>query len=205
MKISTSALAPWQRIDALKSFLYPAFQFPMRTGQFKKTDWERVDKMLKKEIKTTLNLPDGASNEYLFGHRKQGCIGLPIAAEESELNLIDTAFKLLTSDEVVSTEALSSISHTVSKRIRRTASDSDIEDFLTGSLDDDFSTTTNQLSNIWTVARSASRRLGVSWEFKDGLPRLVFQDLTLRPNSRKRILHSIRDRLRSQRGPDLGQ
>ncbi|GIY44823.1 retrovirus-related Pol polyprotein from type-1 retrotransposable element R2 [Caerostris darwini] len=66
MKISTSALAPWQRIDALKSFLYPAFQFPMRTGQFKKTDWERVDKMLKKEIKTTLSLPDGASNESLW-------------------------------------------------------------------------------------------------------------------------------------------
>ncbi|GIY44231.1 reverse transcriptase domain-containing protein [Caerostris darwini] len=101
MKISTSALAPWQRIDALKSFLYPAFQFPMRTGQFKKTDWEKVGKMLRKEIKATLNLPDGASNEYLFGHRKQGCIGLPIAAEESELNLIDTAFKLLTSPDEV--------------------------------------------------------------------------------------------------------
>ncbi|GIY89581.1 retrovirus-related Pol polyprotein from type-1 retrotransposable element R2 [Caerostris extrusa] len=72
----------------------------------------------------------------LFGHRKQGCIGLPIAAEESELNLTDTAFKLVTSsDEVVSSEALS-LTHTVSKRIRRTATDSDIEDFLTGSLDD---------------------------------------------------------------------
>ncbi|GIY77568.1 retrovirus-related Pol polyprotein from type-1 retrotransposable element R2 [Caerostris extrusa] len=176
----------------------------MRTGQFKKTDWERVDRMLKKEVKATLNLPDGASNEYLFGNRKQGCIGLPIAAEESELNLIDTAFKLLTSsDDIVSHEALSSLAHTVSKRIRRTANDSDIEDYLSGSLDDDFSTTTNHISNIWTVARSASRRLGVTWEFQDGVPRLLFQDLTLRPNSRKRILHSIRDRLRSQRSQDL--
>ncbi|GIX97057.1 reverse transcriptase domain-containing protein [Caerostris extrusa] len=87
--------------------------------------------MLKKEVKDTLNLPDGASNEYLFGHRKQGCIGLPIAAEELELNPIDTAFKLLTlSDEIVSNEALFPLAHTVSKRIRRTATDSDIEDYL---------------------------------------------------------------------------
>ncbi|GIY12443.1 retrovirus-related Pol polyprotein from type-1 retrotransposable element R2 [Caerostris extrusa] len=75
MKLSTSSLAPWQRIDALKSFLYPAFQFPVRTGQFKKTDCEKVDKMPGKEMKATLNLPQKASNDYLYGHRQQGCIG----------------------------------------------------------------------------------------------------------------------------------
>ncbi|GIY62518.1 retrovirus-related Pol polyprotein from type-2 retrotransposable element R2DM [Caerostris darwini] len=102
MNIMCSALAPWQRIDALKAFFFPATQFAMRTGQFKKTEWKQVDRMLRKELKTTLSIPDGAANEYLYGHRKHGCIGIPIASEESDLNLMDTAFKLLTSkDEFV--------------------------------------------------------------------------------------------------------
>ncbi|GIY62500.1 retrovirus-related Pol polyprotein from type-1 retrotransposable element R2 [Caerostris darwini] len=91
-----SALAPWQRINALKAFFFPATQFAMRTGQFKKTDWEKVDKMIRKEVKTTLSIPDGAANEYLYGHRKHGCMGITIASEESDFNLGDTAFKLLT-------------------------------------------------------------------------------------------------------------
>ncbi|GIY13593.1 uncharacterized protein CDAR_567271 [Caerostris darwini] len=69
----------------------------MRTGQFKKTDWEKVDRMLRKELKATLSVPEPAANEYIYGHRKHGCLGVPIVAEEADLNLIDTAFKLLIS------------------------------------------------------------------------------------------------------------
>ncbi|GIY87340.1 uncharacterized protein CEXT_80211 [Caerostris extrusa] len=51
-----------------------------------------------------------------MGTDNKGVLASPIAAEESELNLIDTAFKLLTSaDEVVSNEALTSLTHSVQK------------------------------------------------------------------------------------------
>ncbi|GIY29992.1 retrovirus-related Pol polyprotein from type-1 retrotransposable element R2 [Caerostris extrusa] len=56
---------------------------------------------------------------------------MPITAEESELNLIDSAFKLLLSaDEVVSAEALVSLKRTVSKRLKRTITGDDLEDSL---------------------------------------------------------------------------
>ncbi|KAF8797255.1 Retrovirus-related Pol polyprotein type-1 like protein [Argiope bruennichi] len=55
-KLVESALAPWQRLDALKSFFFPFTQFAMRTAQFKKTNWEVVDKALKPGIKNILNL-----------------------------------------------------------------------------------------------------------------------------------------------------
>ncbi|GIX68895.1 reverse transcriptase domain-containing protein, partial [Caerostris darwini] len=119
MNILCSALAPWQRIDALKAFFFPATQFAMRTGQFKKTDWEKVDRMIRKEVKSTLSVPEGAANEYLYGHRKHGCIGIPLVAEESDLNLVDTAFKLLTfRDEHVQMLAVSHLRRTVQQRIR---------------------------------------------------------------------------------------
>ncbi|GIY32326.1 reverse transcriptase domain-containing protein [Caerostris darwini] len=164
MSILCSALAPWQRIDALKAFFFPSTQVAMRTAQFKKTDWERIDRMLRKEIKHTLSIPENAANEYLYGHRKHGCMGIPIAAEESDLNIIDSAFKLLTSrDERLREIAVSHLSETVRPRVKRPPSDQDLGDYLTGDIEGPFATSSNKLSNIWTIARCASRRLNVEW------------------------------------------
>ncbi|GIY48216.1 retrovirus-related Pol polyprotein from type-2 retrotransposable element R2DM [Caerostris darwini] len=48
MNILCSALAPWQRLDALKAFFFPATQFAMRTGQFKKLTGKRSTEWLGK-------------------------------------------------------------------------------------------------------------------------------------------------------------
>ncbi|GIX97743.1 retrovirus-related Pol polyprotein from type-1 retrotransposable element R2 [Caerostris darwini] len=200
MDILCSALAPWQRIDALKAFFFSSSQFAMRTAQFKKTDWERIDKLLRKELKTTLSLPEHAANEYLYGHRKHGCLGIPIAAEESDLNLIDSAFKLLTSrDERLRELAIAHLGCTIRPRVKRNPTDQDFGDFLSGEIEGSYSTSSNKLSNIWTLARCASRRLNVEWVFEDGVPRIIYQDLILKPQQRRRVLFSIRDRLRVDR------
>ncbi|GIY85225.1 retrovirus-related Pol polyprotein from type-1 retrotransposable element R2 [Caerostris extrusa] len=76
--------------------------------------------MIRKEIKTTLSIPDGAANEYIYGHRKHGCMGIPIASEESDLNLVDTAFKLLTSkDEHLQKLAVYHLIRTVRLQFKR--------------------------------------------------------------------------------------
>ncbi|GIY32129.1 hypothetical protein CDAR_217491 [Caerostris darwini] len=62
-----------------------------------------------------------------------------------------------------------------------------------------YSTSSNKLSNTWTLARCASRRLNVEWVFEDSVPRLIYQDLILKPQQRRRVLFSIRDRLRVDR------
>ncbi|GFU59195.1 retrovirus-related Pol polyprotein from type-2 retrotransposable element R2DM [Trichonephila clavipes] len=105
--ISTSNLAQWQKIDALKTFFYPSLSFAMRTAQLDKTCWKKVDVAARAEFKNLLSLPSNASNHYLYGGRKLGCCGIPSAAEDSDFYLIDSAFKLLTSnDEEVVTQAL---------------------------------------------------------------------------------------------------
>ncbi|GIY44815.1 uncharacterized protein CDAR_403691 [Caerostris darwini] len=57
----------------------------MRTAQFPKGDWGKVDKVILKEVKNTLNLPTEASNNYVYGQRKLGCCGLPIATKDFDL------------------------------------------------------------------------------------------------------------------------
>ncbi|KAL1415305.1 hypothetical protein MTO96_029576 [Rhipicephalus appendiculatus] len=41
--ILSSMLAPWQRLDCLRTFVHPSFKFPMRCGVLTKTDWRCFD------------------------------------------------------------------------------------------------------------------------------------------------------------------
>ena len=76
-KILSSKLTPWQRLDALKSFFFPSLNYAMRTDQFNKEDWKRLDNALKPLVKQTLNLPDRASTEYIYDNAKDGLFGIP--------------------------------------------------------------------------------------------------------------------------------
>ncbi|GIY62512.1 hypothetical protein CDAR_495301 [Caerostris darwini] len=52
--------------------------------------------------------------------------------------------------------------------------------FLSGEVEGEF----NRFSNTWTVARVASRRLGITWSFEDSSPSISFADLTLNARGR---------------------
>ncbi|GFT18739.1 retrovirus-related Pol polyprotein from type-1 retrotransposable element R2 [Trichonephila clavipes] len=174
-KIATSQLAPWQKLDALKSFFFPSLNFAMRTGQFQKTDWIRVEESITKEVKEILALPLKASCSYLFGDSKQGACGVPEISRDSDSYLIDTAFKLLTSkDEEVSVKALAHLICTVRQRLKREPSNADLASFLSGSMEGEFHSTTSAHHNHWTWARSASRRQCVTWSFVEDAPSLHF-------------------------------
>ncbi|GBN11567.1 hypothetical protein AVEN_246261-1 [Araneus ventricosus] len=199
--ILESSLAPWQRIAALKTLFFPALQFPMRNSQFDKTKWAEIDSFIRPEIKNTLSLPERACNDYLYASRKVGAIGLPIAAEDADIHRIDTAFKLLTSkDSGVSDLAFSELSSTVKFRLRKQdLDDNDIGNFLSG----EAKALQFDHSNLWTCARMASARQGIRWEFVDKEPRLLFGDRVLKASNRKKILFSLRDRLKLLRDDSL--
>ncbi|MGR0202329.1 hypothetical protein, partial [Klebsiella pneumoniae] len=46
-RILTSKLAPWQRLDAIKTFIFPSLNFIMRNGHIKKEDWAKIDRILR--------------------------------------------------------------------------------------------------------------------------------------------------------------
>ncbi|GBN86748.1 hypothetical protein AVEN_50704-1 [Araneus ventricosus] len=48
-----------------------------------------------------------------------------------------------------------------------------------------------------------SARQGIRWEFVDKIPKLSFGDLVLKTSHRKKILFSLRDRLKLLRGDSL--
>lgn len=50
-KILWSALALWQRIEALKYIFFPSLQFDLRTGKRQKTCWKTLDRSLTRPLK----------------------------------------------------------------------------------------------------------------------------------------------------------
>ncbi|GFQ89979.1 retrovirus-related Pol polyprotein from type-1 retrotransposable element R2, partial [Trichonephila clavata] len=190
-KIATSKLSPWQKLDALKSFFFPALNFAMRTAQFPKGDWRLVQNAMTKELKEILSLPPKASISYIFGDKAQGGCGIPEITKDCDFYLVDTAFKLLTSaDEEIAVKALGQLTKTVRHRIRREPTNGDLASFLSGAMEE-VEDTSNAVQNTWTLARVASRRQNITWTFTEDLPSLSFDGNTITGTNRKKILKTL--------------
>jgi hypothetical protein len=50
-KILQCNLAPWQKLDTLKSFYFPSLNFQMRTAHIQKGDWTKLDEYIRASIK----------------------------------------------------------------------------------------------------------------------------------------------------------
>lgn len=159
-KIGKSALAPWQRIDALKTFFYPCLNFAMRSQKFPKAVYNQIDAFMAPLLKLTLSLPENASNDYLYGSSGMGLIGIPKLADEHDVTLIDNAYKLLTSrDEGIRSLAWDDLLHQIGSRYGLDCpSPQDVERFLGGVMDEEALRTSNLYASTWTAARSGTRR-----------------------------------------------
>ncbi|KAG8180539.1 hypothetical protein JTE90_018159 [Oedothorax gibbosus] len=199
-KIVKSKLAPWQRIDALKTFFFPAFVFHMRTEQLTKGDMKVIDDFIRPLIKDTLYLNESAANEYLYGSSKSGLLGIPKLAEEVDVMMVDNAFKLLTSkDQRIQELAWGDLLLHARKRTGLDPSPSLIESFLNGVQDEEgFRHTSCPYSSNWSHARSATSRLGIKWRCRELFDiELHIDDKVLTQNDRTKICRTIKESLRA--------
>ncbi|UYV62278.1 hypothetical protein LAZ67_1008427 [Cordylochernes scorpioides] len=74
-KIHSSLLAPWQKIDATKTFVYTRLDFILRGSPIHKT-FREVDLLMKRLGKKWPGLPLQASNEVLFIPPSKGGAGI---------------------------------------------------------------------------------------------------------------------------------
>ncbi|XP_077484478.1 LOW QUALITY PROTEIN: uncharacterized protein T26G10.4-like [Amblyomma americanum] len=187
-------LAPWQRLDAVKTFVYPALNFSMRCcGLLGKAEWERLDEALRPLIKRTLYLPANASNDYIYGSAAAGTAGIPLAAELSDICRIDSAFKLLSSpDAEVRDLAKRAVTEVTTKRLGREVTEADVAAYISGETEGDFRARATQLKSVWAEARKASRRLEVTWEMQEYGPHITCADVTLAPKHRTKVVMKLR-------------
>ena len=210
MKILNSKLAPWQRIDALRTFIIPSLIFPMRTWQYTKGQYDQFDKKIRPLIKKTLYLPARSANEYIYGSSKGGTCAVPITAEDSDLFLIDTAFKLLSSpDQIIKRIAESECASLGGRRSEeRTDNPTAITEFFSNP---QLARRSSAISSLWTKTRAASVRLNVKWHYQNDQYSLKFNDREILQDNRKEVASTIRMMKRAERDalllekPDQGK
>lgn len=203
-KIMASMLAPWQRLDALRTFVFPALNFPMRCGVHSKSDWQRLDDTIRPLVKRTLYLPSNASNHYVYGSARAGAAAIPLAAELSDACRIDNAYKLLTTADLELRDQAHTDAYSVaSARLGWEVTRAEIEAFLAGETEGAFRTPATQLRSVWTEARKASRRLHVTWSLDPADTRISFGDTTITPAHRCRVMRSLHEYQASDRDTAL--
>nr|XP_037284215.1 uncharacterized protein LOC119176986 [Rhipicephalus microplus] len=203
-RLLSSMLTPWQRLDSIKTFLYPALNFAIRVGLASKGEWHRLDEELRPLIKKTLYVPARASNEYVYESAHASTAGIPLAAELSDICRVDGAFKLLSSTDLeVRERARDELNRVVSRRLRRLADTDDTEAHLSGETEGDFRQTATQLQSVWTEARKASRRLSVAWELLDQGARITCGEATVSARNRNKLIKILRAILNQDRDRSL--
>ncbi|XP_065454585.1 uncharacterized protein T26G10.4-like [Chrysemys picta bellii] len=158
-KIDASLLAPWQKINALNTFLIPRISFTLRGSAMAKVPLNKADKIIRNLVKKWLFLPQRASNELVYIARM---------GDLCDVVVITHAFRLLTCpDATVRNIAANALPDATEKRIGRAPSNQDT--FLSGSLDGEFRRDGHDIASLWSRTRNATchlgKRIGCRWEW----------------------------------------
>lgn len=192
-KIDKSLLAPWQKTEAINVFILPQLDFLLKTAIVQKTPLTKLDKIIKRTVKSWMNLPQRASPELLYLHHKDGGANILPLNAFSDICLIVHAYKLLNSkDKSVSSLSNNILEEVVLKKLNRSPTVDDLAQYLTGSLSGDFRRDGGDISSIWSRARLACRRIAqvvnVKWINDNNTLKVTIGTKTSFPRSLERQL-----------------
>jgi hypothetical protein len=94
-KLDKSLLTPWQKINALKTFLLPRLNFLMRAQLISYGALDRLEKGIRTTVKSWLNLPKQATCDILYMDVPSGGIGLVPIRHLYDMMKVVHAFRLL--------------------------------------------------------------------------------------------------------------
>lgn len=196
--IHKSLLAPWQKADAVNTFILPSIGFHLKNGIVPKKQLSIFDKTLKRAAKKWMNLPNRASIEPIYLDNSTGGLGLQPTNTLADVAQIIHGFRLLESKDLGKL-SMRLVKEVTEKRLRRTIhSETELADYLNGSLEGDFRNESSDISSTWTRLRQATKRLqkfmGVKWRWSQDHLELTLNGSPLSPkNSESQLRRAIRE------------
>ena len=161
-KIRDSLLAPWQKLDAIRTFIQPCITYALRTCPVSRESLKNYRSKLIDVLRSICNLPKRATTHYLFAARSVGGLGLQDPFDERHVQSIVHAIKILSaSDPLIKSISKGQLSSVVYRCFHRDPSDDEVDAFLSGSLDGELSnhSTSNNSQTLWSRCRISSRAL----------------------------------------------
>jgi hypothetical protein len=199
--IEKSLLAPWQKLDMIRTFLQPSLTFALRAGFPKKENLLVYRSHLVATVRRICALPTRASASYIFAHKRVGGLGLLDPTLEADIQAIIQAVKMLSSsDPTVINIANAEVNQTVRLASQSNPTPALKSKYLSSLPDDRLTNLRYNIQSLWTRVRKSTRNLGVEIRFNDkGLP-ILSTDTTgsVLAKEASRFLHfHIQDRFAS--------
>ena len=172
-KINESLLAPWQKLDMIRTFVQPSLTFALRAGEPEKASLVSYKQKLIQTVRNICHLPSRATQSIIFASKKVGGLGLQDPLVEVDVQTVVQAIKMLSSnDPLVSNIAKAELRQSVRFAARAEPSPELLREFLSGSTQGAFhpDIIRYRTHSLWTRARKASRNLKLSFNFPDQAP-----------------------------------
>ena len=176
--IRASLLAPWQKLDAIRTFIQPCLTYALRAGDPLKKSLHEFRSLLLKAVRDICSLPTRASASYIFAGKAAGGLALQDPTIESDLQAVVQALRILSSpDDAISKIAKAELKTFVRRTTQSAPTAELISKYLSASQDprlDHLSYSTH--SSLWSRVRMACRRQKITFVFSDTNPPHVSAD-----------------------------
>ncbi|XP_026465938.1 uncharacterized protein LOC113369394 [Ctenocephalides felis] len=189
-RVDESLLAPWQKIDAVNTFIVPQVEFHLKNGNVAKKILHRFDKQVKRSVKKWAHLPQRASAEVLYLSYKEGGFNILPAAVLADIGQVVHAHRLLTSKDRATAElSRATLADVVRKRVGHEPNTEEIVGFIKFGTSGDLGKPANDITTTWSRLRTAVRRLKPKINLQLGLDELTVDNA---PVSRENAESSLR-------------
>ena len=198
-----SALAPWQKLDAIRTFIVPRLTHCLRLGVLPKGPLQSFDKALRWRVKGILNLPANATNAYLYAPTSAGGVGLTELRREADVLLVASSSQLLNSrDPEVARVARAELARVAARRLDhdRDPTPADLASYLNGVELRDGGDVSSRFTRTRVSTKALAASIALDWRPADDTPTLF---VGIKPVERRREAGQVRDALRQRELADL--
>ena len=97
--IGNSLLAPWQKLDAIRTFVQPCLTYAVRPGNSEMQSLDQYRSMLVRTLRDICNLSNRATAAYFFASKRTGGLLFQEPRTECDVQAIVQAVRILASQD----------------------------------------------------------------------------------------------------------
>ena len=164
-KLRDSQLAPWQKLDAIRTFIQPCLTYALRSCPVTKDSLHAYRKKLVDVLRSICHLPKRSSVHYFFADRACGGLGIQDPFDERNVQTIVHTIKILSSlDPLILNIAHGQLKSVVYRCVHHNPTEDEIDKFLSGSNDDGLHnhSQAGNSQTLWSRCRKSAKSVGVS-------------------------------------------
>ena len=201
--IGNSLLAPWQKLDAIRTFVQPCLTYVLRAGNPEMQSLDQYKSMLVRTLRDICSLPNRAAAAYFFVCKRTGGLSFQDPRTECDVQSIVQAVRILASqDPAVAAMARHELKYIVRRSTQSEPTPELLCTYLSSMPDDRTKRLYYIYSSLWSRVRQACRCLKVTFHYSETNEISISADESERVPSRNvtTFLHRL---VQSRYGDDL--